>query len=109
MHNFEWLRSRAMTDAQRAVAFAQIPKHYVALMHTDVLVGPDCEEGVTSVTSIDIHDIARSSCTYGIEKFFIVTPCSHPLGPKTDCGGEWNYNSPVRKPTQLVKKRLPFF
>jgi len=74
MQNFEWVRSSSMSSAQRALALAQIPKHYVALMHSDVLVGPEREPGVTSVTSIDIHDIARSSATYGIEKFFIVTP-----------------------------------
>src|SRR5438093_2947175 len=43
-------------------------------MHSDVLIGQERKPGVTSVTSIDIHDIARSSKTYGIKEFFIVTP-----------------------------------
>jgi len=74
MRNFDWLRSQSITRAQRDLTRVQIPNHYVALMHTDVLVGPERTEGVTSVTSIDIHDIARSSRTYGVEKFFIATP-----------------------------------
>ena len=28
----------------------------------------------TAVTNLDVHDIARTSKTYGIEKYFIVTP-----------------------------------
>ena len=28
----------------------------------------------TAVTNLDIHDIARASCTYGAEAFFILTP-----------------------------------
>jgi tRNA (guanine37-N1)-methyltransferase len=72
--HFEWLRSQALTDQDKKLAREHIPSHYVALMHTDVLIGEERKLGVTSVTSIDIHDIARSSKTYGIEDFFIVTP-----------------------------------
>jgi tRNA (guanine37-N1)-methyltransferase len=43
-------------------------------MHTDVLIGKEQLPGNTSVTSIDVHDIARSSCTYGVQQFFVVTP-----------------------------------
>jgi hypothetical protein len=35
---------------------------------------PNEGEGTSSVTSLDIHDIARSAKTYGIKKYFIVTP-----------------------------------
>jgi hypothetical protein len=44
------------------------------LLHTDVLISDDKKQGTTSVTSLDIHDIARSSKTYGIKGYFIVTP-----------------------------------
>lgn len=71
--HFEWVRSYPLTDAQKNEAQKFIPNHYVVLMHTDVLV-QDGSAGQTSVTSIDIHDIARSSATYGIENYFIVTP-----------------------------------
>ena len=72
--HFYWLASSHLTKEQKASAKKYIPRHYVALMHTDVLIGPEREPGVTSVTTIDIHDIARSSKTYGVESFFIVTP-----------------------------------
>lgn len=72
--HFLWLRSQALTDDDKKLARQYIPPHYVALMHSDVLIGEERKPGVTSVTSIDIHDIARSSKTYGVKEFFIVTP-----------------------------------
>ena len=72
--HFLWLRSQALTHNDKKLASQYIPSHYVALMHSDVLIGEERKPGVTSVTSIDIHDIARSSKTYGIDGFFIVTP-----------------------------------
>lgn len=72
--HFLWLRSQALTDNDKKLARQYIPSHYVALMHSDVLVGQERKPGFTSVTSIDIHDIARSSKTYGVKEFFIVTP-----------------------------------
>jgi len=72
--HFEWLRSCRLTEKQTTQALSCIPHHYVALMHTDVLVGDEKRVGTTSVTSIDIHDIARSSKTYGIKNYFVVTP-----------------------------------
>jgi len=72
--HFSWLRSQSLTDQDKKVAQSFIPSHYVALMHSDVLVGDEKKLGYTSVTSIDIHDIARSSKTYGVTDFFIVTP-----------------------------------
>lgn len=73
-HHFNWMRSWPLSDAQKQSASRFIPPHYIVLMHDDVLVGPDNRVGTSSVMSIDIHDIARSSATYGIEQFFIVTP-----------------------------------
>lgn len=75
-HHFEWLRSYPLTDAQIAACKPYIPRHYVTLQHGDVMVGDSGgkKPGATSVTSIDIHDIARASKTYGIEQFFITTP-----------------------------------
>lgn len=72
--HFSWLRSQSLTEQEKKLAQQYIPPHYVALMHSDVLVGEKRQPGFTSVTSIDIHDIARSSKTYGAEGFFLVTP-----------------------------------
>lgn len=72
--HFDWLRASALSTKDRSIASSCLPAHYCALMHTDVLIGKQQEPGTTSITSIDIHDIARSSCTYGLEGFFVVTP-----------------------------------
>ena len=46
---------------------------YVALLHHPVLD----KNGLivtTAVSNMDIHDIARSACTYGVRRFYVVTP-----------------------------------
>ncbi len=73
-HHFNWLRAWDLTSEQKQLASRYMPPHYVVLMHSDVLIGPERQVGTTSVMSIDIHDIARSSATYNIENFFVVTP-----------------------------------
>ncbi|MBM3894627.1 hypothetical protein FJ366_03485 [Candidatus Dependentiae bacterium] len=70
---FDWFRKHASSEDLILRAGRAIPKHYVALMHCEVLVKSG-EVGTTSVTSIDLHDIARTSQSYGIEQFFAVTP-----------------------------------
>lgn len=73
-HHFGWLRSHKLDAEQKKLAYGAMPSHYVALCHSQVRIGPDKVEGTTSVTSIDIHDVARSSKTYGVRGVFIVTP-----------------------------------
>jgi len=48
-------------------------KLYIALMHYPVL-NKNGEIIASAVTNLDLHDIARAAKTYGIRKFFIVTP-----------------------------------
>jgi tRNA (guanine37-N1)-methyltransferase len=72
-YHFEWLRSFPITIQQREVAQKYIPPHYCVLMHDQVLL-PGNQVGTTSVTSLDIHDIARSARTYGLKGYFMVTP-----------------------------------
>jgi len=74
LHHFDWLRSERLTAEQKKLVEPHIPHHYVVLQHGDVLIGQDRVLGTTSVTSIDIHDIARASKTYGVKNFFVVTP-----------------------------------
>lgn len=74
VHHFDWLRTYPLDVNQKKRVKKILPSHYVALCHSDVLIGQEKKIGTTSVTSIDIHDIARSSQTYGIKNFFIVTP-----------------------------------
>lgn len=72
--HFEWLRSHCVSPKDRKNAAGHIPSHYVALLHDEVIVGQDGRVGTSSVTSLDIHDIARSAKTYGIKEYFVVTP-----------------------------------
>lgn len=71
--HFKWLSEHYVSDAQKKSVLQAIPNHYVALMHSQVVTGDGDRVGNTSVTSIDIHDIARSAKTYGIKNYFIVT------------------------------------
>ena len=53
---------------------------YCALVHHPV-VDRTGSEVTTSVTNIDVHDIARSARTYGLAGYFILTPieAQHPV------------------------------
>lgn len=73
LRRFDWFKRMATEKQSIVAALKAIPRHYVVLMHGDVLVKSG-ESGTTSVTSIDLHDIARTCRTYGIEQFFAVTP-----------------------------------
>lgn len=71
--HFDWFRSRDLPSALKKQALEKIPNHYVALMHNEVITGDGDRVGTTSVTSLDIHDIARSAKTYGIKHYYLVT------------------------------------
>lgn len=63
----------AGVSRETAACSAAPPIVDVALVHYPVMDKND--RIVTSaVTNIDIHDIARSSRTYGVRRFFVVTP-----------------------------------
>ncbi|MGO9452795.1 MAG: RNA methyltransferase [Candidatus Binataceae bacterium] len=46
---------------------------FLALLHYPVL-DRNGRVVTSAITSLDIHDLARSSCTYGVRAFFIVHP-----------------------------------
>ena len=46
---------------------------YVALLHAPVY-NKNMETIATSITNLDIHDIARSTTTYGVKRYYIVHP-----------------------------------
>jgi hypothetical protein len=50
-----------------------VARVYVALVHHPVL-DKNGHVVTTSVTTIDVHDIARSCRTYGVDAFYVVTP-----------------------------------
>ena len=45
----------------------------VALIHYPV-VNRNGETIASAVTNLDLHDIARASCTFGVDTYWIVTP-----------------------------------
>lgn len=73
LHHFDWFRSFDVARPLADEAHKAIVPHYVVLMHEQVLL-KDGVVGTSSVTSIDLHDIARSGATYGLKNYFIVTP-----------------------------------
>lgn len=48
-------------------------KVYLGLVHSPI-INKRGDKVTTSVTNLDIHDIARSCRTFGLQKYFIVTP-----------------------------------
>ncbi|MBA3752237.1 tRNA (guanosine(37)-N1)-methyltransferase TrmD [Candidatus Dependentiae bacterium] len=72
-HHFGWLRSHVKNKEDKKLVASLMPSHYVILMHSHVMVDQN-REGNSSVTSLDIHDIARSACSFGIKKYYIITP-----------------------------------
>ena len=46
---------------------------YLALLHHPVL-DKNGQIVTTALTNMDVHDIARSAKTYGVRRFFVVTP-----------------------------------
>lgn len=60
-----------------------MPPTYCALVHHPV-VNRQGEEVTTSVTNLDVHDIARSARTYGLAGYFVVSPidAQHPVVQK---------------------------
>ncbi len=73
LERFDYIRTRIKNkkDIDKCKKF--IPGHYIAIMHTDILL-KDGRIGCSSVTSLDLHDTARSCATYGIKNMFMVSP-----------------------------------
>ena len=46
---------------------------YIALLHAPVY-NKHMETVATSITNLDIHDIARSAATFGVKRYYIVHP-----------------------------------
>ena len=85
----QWRRqqSRALTRERRPDLYAKAMREqgrqagrvassapiYAALLHHPVY-DKNGQVVTTAVTNMDIHDIARSGCTYGLRGFFVVTP-----------------------------------
>lgn len=71
-NHWQWLIKHQIEQPQKNIIKKHIPNHYCVLLHNDIVL-KDGTIGESTVTSIDIHDIARSATTYGIKKYYIVT------------------------------------
>ncbi len=63
--------------------------NYLGLIHYPILGRKD-EIITTSVTNLDIHDIARSARTFGFKKYFIVTPVKKQQALVQNILDHWN-------------------
>lgn len=61
---------------------------YLGLVHYPI-VNKRGQKVSTSVTNLDIHDIARSCKTFGIKRYFIVTPIDLQRELVNDILGHW--------------------
>lgn len=71
-NNWAWTKTHLNNQNSKNKVAKMLPNHYCVLLHNDVML-PHNMVGNSSVTSIDIHDLARSCATYGIKKYYIVT------------------------------------
>ena len=73
------LNDRALTPKEKEVLLSlkeevwKKRRIYVGLFHYPMR-DKHGDEVVTSITNMDLHDISRSCRTYGVERYFVVTP-----------------------------------
>jgi len=67
------IRSAELSSEEKDLICNRRAPIYVALLHYPVY-DKNRQIVTTAVTNMDIHDIARSGRTYGIEGFYVVTP-----------------------------------
>jgi tRNA (guanine37-N1)-methyltransferase len=67
------LDKAALAPEDRRLLHGSLSRLYVALLHTPVY-DKNGQVVTTAVTNIDIHDVARSARTYGVRRFYVVTP-----------------------------------
>lgn len=105
---FDWFITNSPTEEQVAYARSVIPRHYLAVMHTQIVLKGG-QIGESSIASLDIHDVARSCATYGIEQFFIVSPLKDQRSILDTFLGFWRsqegmeYNQSRFKSMQIVE------
>jgi hypothetical protein len=73
MPNFLNVRNDRKPTHQKTLDSLEPMDIYIALVHHPVKNRMD-ETVTTSVTNLDIHDLARAACTYGVRGTWIVTP-----------------------------------
>lgn len=83
------------------------PNVYIGLLHYPVY-NKRMEVISTSITNLDIHDIARTACTYDIRRYYVIHPLETQrslIGDILDywqCGYGAQYNSDRKKAFERV-------
>ncbi len=65
---------------------------YIGLVHGPIR-SKDGQEITTSVTNLDIHDIARTARTFGFKKYFLITPIKNQQAMVKKILGFWETDS----------------
>ena len=73
------------------------PRIYLALVHHPIM-NMAGEVVTTSVTNLDVHDIARIAKTYGCKRYFVVTPIQAQRQMVGKLKGHWEHGpKPLRE------------
>jgi hypothetical protein len=88
---------------------AQLPVNLaIALLHYPVY-NKHHEVVTTALTNLDLHDIARSAKTFGLERFYIVSPSPEQRGLALRIAGHWQegwgagYNPDRKEALDIVR------
>ncbi len=68
----------------------------LALLHYPVL-DKEGQLYTTAITNMDVHDIARSSCTYGLDTYYVVSPLSAQREMANTIANFWVSGSGVKR------------
>jgi len=80
----------------------------IALLHYPVY-NKHREVVTTALTNLDVHDIARSARTYGLDRFYIVTPSTEQRSLALRITGHWQegwgaaYNPDRKEALDIIK------
>ena len=89
------------------------PNLHVALIHHPV-VSKNGEIIASAVTNLDLHDIARTSKTYGVRSFYVVTPLEDQAELVDKIVAHWvkgaggDYNPTRREALLLIKLKTSY-
>jgi len=69
------------------------------------------DEIASAVTNLDLHDISRAACTYGVKRFYVVTPLADQRELAKKVAAHWtegpggSYNPDRRRAFSLLRVR----
>jgi hypothetical protein len=89
------------------LANTEMPSIYVALIHYPVL-NKNADIIASAVTNLDLHDISRAAKTYGVKRFYVVTPLTDQIELAKRIISHWtngagaSYNPDRRSALELI-------